>query len=180
MCTRCIGATKCYSNDLYVVIILLSESPCLIIFILLFELPSPQNERYVTIFSFSTYYHFLISARIIISSCQSFYSTHKLQKHFHLSELLHLFCQTKFLINSFRCWASHRHATDCTFLSSDGDVRVNWATVTKNNTTVRTGDIISVSGKGRAKVSCLFYDMILQHLHSIISIFHVPKHVWFT
>ncbi|KAK6154349.1 hypothetical protein DH2020_008597 [Rehmannia glutinosa] len=36
-------------------------------------------------------------------------------------------------------------------LISDGDVRVNWATVTKNNTTVKTGDIISVSGKGRLK-----------------------------
>ncbi|KAL8510228.1 hypothetical protein ACS0TY_017152 [Phlomoides rotata] len=37
-------------------------------------------------------------------------------------------------------------------LISDGDVRVNWVTVTKNNTTVKTGDIISVSGKGRAKI----------------------------
>ncbi|KAL8046570.1 hypothetical protein ABFX02_08G185900 [Erythranthe guttata] len=35
---------------------------------------------------------------------------------------------------------------------SDGDVRVNWAPVTKSNTTVRTGDIISVSGKGRLKI----------------------------
>ncbi|KAL6553457.1 hypothetical protein OROGR_007299 [Orobanche gracilis] len=33
-----------------------------------------------------------------------------------------------------------------------GDVRVNWTTVMKNNTTVKTGDIISVSGKGRVKV----------------------------
>ncbi|KAK6132690.1 hypothetical protein DH2020_033573 [Rehmannia glutinosa] len=40
-------------------------------------------------------------------------------------------------------------------LISDGDVRVNWATVTKNNTTVKTGDIISVSGKGRLKKSFL-------------------------
>ncbi|KAL0301187.1 UNVERIFIED_CONTAM: hypothetical protein Sradi_6395500 [Sesamum radiatum] len=37
--------------------------------------------------------------------------------------------------------------------SSDGDVRVNWATVTKNNTTVKTGDIVSVSGKGRLKLA---------------------------
>ncbi|KAL2483538.1 RNA-binding S4 domain-containing protein [Forsythia ovata] len=35
---------------------------------------------------------------------------------------------------------------------SDGDVRVNWSTVTKNNTTIKTGDIISVSGKGRLKI----------------------------
>ncbi|KAI3466106.1 hypothetical protein Pfo_022769 [Paulownia fortunei] len=37
-------------------------------------------------------------------------------------------------------------------LISNGDVRVNWATVMKNNTTVKTGDIISVSGKGRLKI----------------------------
>ncbi|CAA0816318.1 RNA-binding S4 domain-containing protein [Striga hermonthica] len=37
-------------------------------------------------------------------------------------------------------------------LISKGDVRVNWATVMKNNTTLRTGDIISVSGKGRLKI----------------------------
>ncbi|KAA8523912.1 hypothetical protein F0562_010335 [Nyssa sinensis] len=35
---------------------------------------------------------------------------------------------------------------------SNGDVRLNWATVTKNNTTVSTGDIISVSGKGRLQI----------------------------
>ncbi|XP_018491613.1 uncharacterized protein LOC108862083 isoform X2 [Raphanus sativus] len=33
-----------------------------------------------------------------------------------------------------------------------GDVRVNWATVTKNGTTVKTGDVVSVSGKGRLKI----------------------------
>ncbi|KAI3755779.1 hypothetical protein L1987_55585 [Smallanthus sonchifolius] len=37
-------------------------------------------------------------------------------------------------------------------LISDGDVRVNWATVTKNNTTIKSGDMISVSGKGRLKI----------------------------
>lgn len=37
-------------------------------------------------------------------------------------------------------------------LVSDGDVRVNWITVTKNNTTIKSGDIISVSGKGRLKI----------------------------
>lgn len=37
-------------------------------------------------------------------------------------------------------------------LISNGDVRVNWTTILKNNTTVKTGDIISVSGKGRCKV----------------------------
>ncbi|PWA73346.1 RNA-binding S4 domain-containing protein [Artemisia annua] len=37
-------------------------------------------------------------------------------------------------------------------LISDGDVRVNWVTVTKNNTTIRSGDMISVSGKGRLKI----------------------------
>ncbi|KAK9212256.1 hypothetical protein WN943_001638 [Citrus x changshan-huyou] len=37
-------------------------------------------------------------------------------------------------------------------LISNGDVRVNWTTVTKNGTTLRTGDIVSVSGKGRIKI----------------------------
>uniref|UniRef100_A0A2P2IMQ7 RNA-binding S4 domain-containing protein n=1 Tax=Rhizophora mucronata TaxID=61149 RepID=A0A2P2IMQ7_RHIMU len=37
-------------------------------------------------------------------------------------------------------------------LISNGDVRVNWITVTKNNTTLKTGDIVSVSGKGRLKI----------------------------
>ncbi|KAK6946710.1 YlmH, putative RNA-binding domain [Dillenia turbinata] len=37
-------------------------------------------------------------------------------------------------------------------LISNGDVRVNWTTVTKNGTTLKTGDIISVSGKGRLKI----------------------------
>ncbi|XP_059662658.1 uncharacterized protein LOC132308559 [Cornus florida] len=37
-------------------------------------------------------------------------------------------------------------------LIRNGDVRVNWTTVTKNNTTVKTGDIISVSGKGRLQI----------------------------
>ncbi|XP_031111431.1 uncharacterized protein LOC116015489 [Ipomoea triloba] len=37
-------------------------------------------------------------------------------------------------------------------LISNGDVRINWTTVTKSNTTVKTGDLISVSGKGRLKI----------------------------
>ncbi|XWS28018.1 hypothetical protein CRYUN_Cryun25bG0030000 [Craigia yunnanensis] len=37
-------------------------------------------------------------------------------------------------------------------LISNGDVRVNWSTVTKNGTILRTGDIVSVSGKGRLKI----------------------------
>ncbi|KAK9152784.1 hypothetical protein Sjap_000264 [Stephania japonica] len=37
-------------------------------------------------------------------------------------------------------------------LISNGDVRVNWAPVTKNGTTLKTGDIVSVSGKGRLKI----------------------------
>ncbi|KAK0601597.1 hypothetical protein LWI29_025697 [Acer saccharum] len=37
-------------------------------------------------------------------------------------------------------------------LISNGDVRVNWNTVTKNGTTLKTGDIVSVSGKGRLKI----------------------------
>ncbi|CAL1373327.1 unnamed protein product [Linum trigynum] len=37
-------------------------------------------------------------------------------------------------------------------LISNRDVRVNWSTVTKNNTNLKSGDIISVSGKGRMKV----------------------------
>ncbi|KAK5772610.1 hypothetical protein PVK06_048903 [Gossypium arboreum] len=36
--------------------------------------------------------------------------------------------------------------------TSNGDVRVNWTTVTKNGTTLKTGDIVSVSGKGRLKI----------------------------
>lgn len=38
-------------------------------------------------------------------------------------------------------------------MSSSGDVRVNWTPVTKNGTTLKTGDVVSVSGKGRLKVS---------------------------
>ncbi|MCD7466604.1 hypothetical protein HAX54_003446 [Datura stramonium] len=37
-------------------------------------------------------------------------------------------------------------------LISSGDVRVNWSTVTKSNTTIKTGDMISVSGEGRLKI----------------------------
>lgn len=37
--------------------------------------------------------------------------------------------------------------------SSNGDVRINWSTITKNGTTLKTGDVVSVSGKGRLKVS---------------------------
>ncbi|AEE32893.1 unnamed protein product [Arabidopsis thaliana] len=37
-------------------------------------------------------------------------------------------------------------------LISSKDVRVNWATVTKNGTIVKTGDVVSVSGKGRLKI----------------------------
>ncbi|XP_038689654.1 putative RNA-binding protein YlmH isoform X2 [Tripterygium wilfordii] len=36
-------------------------------------------------------------------------------------------------------------------LISKGDVRVNWTTVTKNGITLKTGDVVSVSGKGRLK-----------------------------
>lgn len=35
---------------------------------------------------------------------------------------------------------------------SKGDVRINWNTVTKNGATLRTGDMVSVSGSGRLKV----------------------------
>ncbi|XP_038689659.1 putative RNA-binding protein YlmH isoform X5 [Tripterygium wilfordii] len=37
-------------------------------------------------------------------------------------------------------------------LISKGDVRVNWTTVTKNGITLKTGDVVSVSGKGRLKI----------------------------
>eukprot|EP00262_Sarcandra_glabra_P008999 TRINITY_DN22974_c0_g1_i1.p1 TRINITY_DN22974_c0_g1~~TRINITY_DN22974_c0_g1_i1.p1 ORF type:complete len:310 (+),score=62.02 TRINITY_DN22974_c0_g1_i1:131-1060(+) len=37
-------------------------------------------------------------------------------------------------------------------LLSNGEVRVNWVPVTKNGTTLKTGDIVSVSGKGRLKI----------------------------
>lgn len=47
------------------------------------------------------------------------------------------------------------------FADSNGDVRVNWTTVTKNGTTLKTGDIVSVSGKGRIKVSLDFNEPLL-------------------
>ncbi|MQL85997.1 hypothetical protein Taro_018511, partial [Colocasia esculenta] len=37
-------------------------------------------------------------------------------------------------------------------LISNGDVRVNWSPVTKNGTTLKSGDVISVSGQGRLKI----------------------------
>ncbi|KAM2898393.1 hypothetical protein COP2_007933 [Malus domestica] len=37
-------------------------------------------------------------------------------------------------------------------LICDGDVRVNWTPVTKNGATLKTGDIVSVRGKGRLKI----------------------------
>ncbi|XP_050219965.1 uncharacterized protein LOC126670308 isoform X3 [Mercurialis annua] len=37
-------------------------------------------------------------------------------------------------------------------LISSRDVRVNWTTITKNNTTLKTGDVVSVSGQGRLKI----------------------------
>ncbi|CAN1335320.1 Putative RNA-binding protein YlmH [Linum perenne] len=37
-------------------------------------------------------------------------------------------------------------------LISNGNVRVNWSTVTKNNTSLKSGDMVSVSGKGRLKI----------------------------
>ena len=36
---------------------------------------------------------------------------------------------------------------------SKGELRINWIPVSKNNTTLKTGDIVSVSGRGRLKVS---------------------------
>ncbi|ONK70138.1 uncharacterized protein A4U43_C05F30650 [Asparagus officinalis] len=37
-------------------------------------------------------------------------------------------------------------------LISNGDVRINWSPVSKNGATLKTGDIVSVSGKGRLKI----------------------------
>ncbi|MCL7051679.1 hypothetical protein MKW94_025496 [Papaver nudicaule] len=37
-------------------------------------------------------------------------------------------------------------------LISKGDVRINWSPVTKNGTTLKTGDMVSVSGHGRLKI----------------------------
>lgn len=37
---------------------------------------------------------------------------------------------------------------------SNGDVRINWIHVTTKGTTLKSGDIVSVSGKGRLKVTC--------------------------
>ncbi|CAA3023484.1 RNA-binding isoform X1 [Olea europaea subsp. europaea] len=58
---------------------------------------------------------------------------------------------------------------------SDGDVRLNWTTVTKSNTTLKTGDVISVSGKGRLKVSHLFSDL----LNAILLLGDQPRHCFF-
>ncbi|KAK4576774.1 hypothetical protein RGQ29_027351 [Quercus rubra] len=35
---------------------------------------------------------------------------------------------------------------------SKGELRINWIPVSKNNTTLKTGDIVSVSGRGRLKI----------------------------
>ncbi|KAK1320547.1 hypothetical protein QJS10_CPA03g00817 [Acorus calamus] len=37
-------------------------------------------------------------------------------------------------------------------LISSGDVRINWTPVAKNGATLKTGDLVSVSGKGRLKI----------------------------
>ncbi|XP_047321539.1 putative RNA-binding protein YlmH [Impatiens glandulifera] len=37
-------------------------------------------------------------------------------------------------------------------LISNGDVRINWGTVSKSNTLVKSGDMISMSGEGRLKI----------------------------
>jgi RNA-binding protein YlmH len=37
-------------------------------------------------------------------------------------------------------------------LISSGDVRLNWMGVMKNNTIIKAGDMISISGKGRLKI----------------------------
>lgn len=37
---------------------------------------------------------------------------------------------------------------------SNGDVRINWTPVTTKGTTIKSGDIVSVRGKGRLKVTC--------------------------
>ena len=37
---------------------------------------------------------------------------------------------------------------------SNGDVRINWIPVTTKGTTLKSGDIVSISGKGRLKVTC--------------------------
>ena len=37
-------------------------------------------------------------------------------------------------------------------LLSSGDVRVNWTPTTKNGVTLKSGDVVSVSGMGRLKV----------------------------
>ena len=42
------------------------------------------------------------------------------------------------------------------YLCSNGDVCVNWTPITKNGTALKTGDMVSVRGKGRLKVSCQF------------------------
>lgn len=73
------------------------------------------------------------------------------QTMFLYTSFLPIHVQMKFCLSSFHGKLTEVFCISST--SSDGDVRVNWATATKNNTTVRAGDIISVSGKGRLKVS---------------------------
>jgi RNA-binding protein YlmH len=56
--------------------------------------------------------------------------------------------------HSLRILKKREHViTVLSSLYSDGDVRLNWTPVTKNGATLKTGDIVSVRGKGRLKVS---------------------------
>lgn len=41
---------------------------------------------------------------------------------------------------------------ECIWYNSGGDVKVNWKEVTKNGLSLKTGDVVSVRGKGRLEV----------------------------
>jgi RNA-binding protein YlmH len=45
------------------------------------------------------------------------------------------------------------YAFEFLYLCSKGEVRINWNPISKNNTTLKTDDMVSVSGRGRLKVS---------------------------
>ena len=50
----------------------------------------------------------------------------------------------------FLVYSNIHYTSVCLF--SAGDVRVNWAPVLKNGVTLKSGDVVSVSGMGRLKV----------------------------
>lgn len=54
--------------------------------------------------------------------------------------------------SAYRRWMSFWCYSSAPFLCRSKQVRVNWKDVTKSGSTVKTGDVISVRGKGRVDV----------------------------